>query len=144
MGWPRLGLGFVVGTVAGTVLGRALYEEQPLLLQIGALTLSLAVLIALSVFFRPRGQESEPGPASGLDEGGAPLLGEMLVSYGLISEGHVARALAVQKKSKKRLGQVLVDMKLVTHAEVAEVLEEQLSRRSGRLLWNAEGSPAEQ
>jgi len=144
MGWPRLGVGFVVGTVAGTVLGRAVYEEQPLLWQIGALTLSLGILITLSVFLRPRGPESELGPAAGWDERGAPLLGEMLVSYGLISEGHVARALALQQKNNKRLGQVLVEMGLVTHAEVAEVLEEQLSRREGRLLWKAEGRPAEQ
>jgi len=61
----------------------------------------------------------------------------MLLSYGLISEGELDRALRRQERTEKRLGRVLVEMKLVTHAQVAEVLEEQLSRREGRLLWGA-------
>jgi hypothetical protein len=61
----------------------------------------------------------------------------MLVNYGLLSDTDLARALKQHKKTKKRLGQTLVEMELVSYAQVAEVLEEQLSRREARLLWGS-------
>ncbi len=72
-------------------------------------------------------QEAEPGQ---VPNGGAPPLGEMLVNYGLISQANLQKALARQKKRKKRLGQILVEMRLVTLDQVLSVLEEQTSRRS--------------
>jgi type IV pilus assembly protein PilB len=59
----------------------------------------------------------------------------MLISYGLITQDDLTKALDLQKQCGKRLGQVLVEMKLISHEEVARVLEEQLSRRENRLLW---------
>jgi type IV pilus assembly protein PilB len=61
----------------------------------------------------------------------------MLVSYGLLTQADLDRALAYQQGTGKRLGQILVELDLVTHAQVAQVLEEQLSRREGRLMWGA-------
>ena len=61
----------------------------------------------------------------------------MLLSYGLLTQADLDRALACQEGTKKRLGQILVELDLVTHAQVAQVLEEQLSRREGRLMWGA-------
>lgn len=72
-------------------------------------------------------QEAQPVQAP---KDGAPPLGEMLVSYGLVSEANLQKALARQKKRGRRLGQVLVEMRLVTLDQVLAVLEEQTSRRS--------------
>lgn len=52
----------------------------------------------------------------------------------LICGADPEKALARQAKEKKRLGRIPVGMGLVTHAQAAEVLEEQISRREGRLL----------
>jgi hypothetical protein len=54
----------------------------------------------------------------------------MLLGYGLISEAELEAALERQSRTKRRLGRILVEMKLATHREVADVLEEQWSRRS--------------
>jgi hypothetical protein len=52
--------------------------------------------------------------------------GEFLVEHsnGLITEGLINKALSIQKNdgSGKRIGQVLVDMKLLTHEELREYL----------------------
>jgi hypothetical protein len=139
MFWGRLCSGFLLGAVGGTVLGYAVCGAGLILWPIGILTLLLGGLTTVSALVRPRHAELDPGPEPGWDATKAPRLGQMLVSYGLISEADLDRALARQEKSGRRLGQVMVEMKLVTHAQLAEVLEEQLSRREGRLLWGAGG-----
>ena len=137
MRWGRLFLGFVLGVTAGVTLGCASSEGNGVPLVIGILALSLGVLMTISAIHRPRPPELEPAESPDWNPAAAPRLGQMLLNYGLISEADLDRALRRQEKSKKRLGGILVEMKLVTHAQVAEVLEEQLSRREGRLLWGA-------
>jgi hypothetical protein len=61
----------------------------------------------------------------------------MLVSYGLISDSDLDKALKVHRKTKKRLGKTCAEMGLISYAQLAEVLEEQVSRRESRLLWGA-------
>ncbi len=52
-----------------------------------------------------------------------PVLGEMLVSAGLISEDDLCRALRVQRTNGRKLGEVLQDLGLVT----AEIIQQNLT-----------------
>ncbi|HHX62306.1 MAG TPA: Flp pilus assembly complex ATPase component TadA [Epulopiscium sp.] len=53
-------------------------------------------------------------------------LGELLVSSGKINEEQLQEALARQKRTKKRLGEALVEGKFITENDIIEVLEFQL------------------
>jgi type IV pilus assembly protein PilB len=53
-------------------------------------------------------------------------LGELLVETGLLHAGGLTEALTVQKETGKRLGQVLVDMNLISEEEMAFALAMQL------------------
>ncbi len=137
MRWCRLTLGFILAIMGGVTLGSAFHGGAGTLWATGALALLLSVLTTLWAIRRRRPPQYEDADSPDWDPAAAPPLGEMLVNYGLLSEVNLERALKQQKQTKKRLGQVLVKMGLVTYAQVAEVLEEQLSRREGRLLWGS-------
>ncbi|HOY66146.1 MAG TPA: type IV-A pilus assembly ATPase PilB [Candidatus Ozemobacteraceae bacterium] len=53
-------------------------------------------------------------------------LGDALIAEGLINEEQLQQALALQKKSGKRLGAVLVEMHLVTEHDIVQILSKQL------------------
>src|SRR5690554_2969999 len=53
-------------------------------------------------------------------------LGDLLVDLGLISESNLRAVLELQKVSKKKLGEILIEEKYVTEREFLEVLEFQL------------------
>ena len=53
-------------------------------------------------------------------------LGELLIETGLLSIGKLKEALQVQKESGKRLGQILIDMKLISEEEIAFAVAMQL------------------
>ncbi|MGM0598177.1 MAG: type IV-A pilus assembly ATPase PilB [Candidatus Rifleibacteriota bacterium] len=53
-------------------------------------------------------------------------LGDTLIHEGLINEEQLQQALALQKKSGKRLGAVLVEMHLVTEHDIVQILSKQL------------------
>lgn len=133
----RMGTGLLLCAAAGVVIGGALAQKEAALWAVGALALMLGVVSTLAAVLRSARPDVEPESGTEWSAAAAPQLGEMLVNYGLISRADLDRALAAQKGTTKRLGRVLVEMELVTHAQIAEVLEEQLSRREGRLLWGA-------
>lgn len=54
-------------------------------------------------------------------------LGDMLLEAGKISLAQLNRALETQRKTKRRLGEVLIDQGLLTEDEIADVLAQQLS-----------------
>src|SRR3990172_12148455 len=54
------------------------------------------------------------------------MLGELLVSSNAITQEQLAAALQKQKDSGKKLGQILIEMKLVTPEVIAETLSHQL------------------
>ncbi|HET6370241.1 MAG TPA: ATPase, T2SS/T4P/T4SS family, partial [Nitrospiria bacterium] len=54
------------------------------------------------------------------------MIGELLVVMGIIKVEHLREALDFQKKDKKRIGQVLIERKLITEEDLAAVLSEQL------------------
>jgi hypothetical protein len=134
MRWSSLGPAFLGGIAAGIGLHYLRSEHLAILWPIGAL-LILAGLVVVFVATRPRPMDREPAASPRFDPEAAPPLGQMLIKYGLISQSDLDNALRRQKDCKKRLGRVLVDMGLVTYEQVAQVLEEQLSRRENRLLW---------
>lgn len=135
MRWGRLIFGFVMGVTAGVSLGYACWRGGTTLWAVGLVSLAIGVASTLSAVCRFGARRAEPIDSPNWNASAAPPLGQMLVNYGLVSEGDLQKALARQEKEKKRLGQILVGMGLVTYAQVAEVLEEQISRREGRLLY---------
>jgi hypothetical protein len=130
MRWVRLGLGFVLGAISGVIFGYAWRGHELTQWWLAALLLLLASLITIVAMLRPRILLEPPRRAGG-DDSSAPLLGAMLINYKLISENDLAKALTIQRKSGRRLGKVLVEMGLITNAQVAELLEEQFARREG-------------
>ncbi len=135
MSWGYLSLALLLFAMAGLLMASAAYDGGALAWATAILALLLGALSAAAAVAEPRRPRVEPGVPTKWDPSAAPRLGEMLVSYGLVSDADLEKALEQQASSGKRLGQVLVEMELVTHAQVAQVLEEQLSRREGRLLW---------
>jgi len=53
-------------------------------------------------------------------------IGDALVTSGKINEAQLTRALEEQKKSKERIGRVLVSMNMVTEDDIVDVLKKQL------------------
>jgi hypothetical protein len=132
----RLGGGLALAVAAGALLGHAWVSRQDSLLSVAILVLGAGVLLAVSAFAVAARGELRPAGVPRWDHEAAPALGEMLVGLSLISRHDLQSALAQQRGSPKRLGQILVDMGLLTHPQLAEILEDQLSRRSGRFLWH--------
>ena len=62
-------------------------------------------------------------------------LGDSLIAEGLINEEQLQQALALQKKSGKRLGAVLVEMHLVTEQDIVQILSKHLRTASWRLSY---------
>lgn len=135
MAWGYLSLGLMLFALAGLLSASAVYDGGALVWATAILALVLGALSTAAAFLRPHRRRVEPESTAKWNPAAAPRLGDMMVKYGLISEGDLERALERQKASGKRLGQVVVEMELATHAQVAQVLEEQISRREGRLLW---------
>ena len=137
MSRPYLSLGAVLFGVSGILLASAVYDGGPLEWVTTLLAASLGVLSMLAGVSASRLPRVEPDIHTQWHPDAAPRLGDMLLSYGILTKADLDRALAYQEGTKKRLGQILVELNLVTHAELAQVLEEQLSRREGRLMWGA-------
>jgi len=135
--WGHVCLAVVLFIGAGLLIACAALDGGATLWATAILVPFLGVLVMAAGMLRVRRQRVVPESTAKWAPAAAPPLGQMLVNYGLVSEGDLDKALERQRKDKKRLGRVLVEMELVTHAQVAEVLEEQLSRREGRLLWGA-------
>ena len=125
-----LNLGYLLGLLSGAVLGYSWAEGGGVIVSVvGLLVAVLGALVVLYGLTRARPPEPAYEPAGEWDWTAAPPLGQMLLNYKLITEADLNRALDRQRRKRQRLGKVLVDMKLVTHAQVAQVLEEQFSRR---------------
>ena len=137
MSRPYLALGAVLLGVSGILLASAVYDGGPLEWVTALLAALLGVLSMLAGATQSRIPRVDPQMQSQWNPDAAPRLGDMLVGYGLLTQTDLDRALAYQQGTGKRLGQILVELDLVTHAQVAQVLEEQLSRREGRLMWGA-------
>ncbi|MCG3172122.1 MAG: Chaperone protein DnaJ [Myxococcota bacterium] len=67
-------------------------------------------------------------------------LGRILLEMNLINEDQYNKSLIEMVKSKKRQGDVLKDMKLVTELDIAKALETQHRRRLNRLFYLTRGN----
>jgi len=124
--------------ISGILLASSVYDGGVVEWTMTGLAMALGLLSLTSGLAAARGPRIVDAEAlERWTPAAAPRLGDMLMSYGLITQEDLDRALAYQKGTDKRLGQVLVELNLVSHADLAQVLEEQLSRREGRLVWGA-------
>jgi hypothetical protein len=122
-------LGLLLGLMAGTVIGYGLSEGDWPLWVAGLLTCELGALIVLYSVRRSGDLHDQAASRQDRDVPAGLLIGQMLVNYGLITEADLGRALARQARTNKRLGSILVDMRVITYRKLVDVLEEQLSRR---------------
>ena len=76
---------------------------------------------------RPAGARPEPGPKA---------LGAMLRDRGVLTDEQLSTAIARQKKTERRLGQVLLELGFVTPEVVLEVLSQQLGVPTARVNAN--------
>jgi hypothetical protein len=127
-----LSFGMALSVASGILFGYASVGARHAWVSVAVLALLAGLLLTLSAVLTPRRTEWTPPAAEGC-RAAAPPLGEMLLGVHLLSREDLERALARQRATPRRLGQILVDMNLITHAQLAEVLEEQLSRRSAGL-----------
>jgi len=140
MSWGRLSIGLVLAGAAGVTLGYALASGNADWWWGGGTTLMAATLLILSAFYAPRqakpaGEEAAPRLSATGKPSAAPLLGEMLLQRTLLNRSQLDWALAQQRGTSKRLGGILVEMRLITHADLSSVLAEQRAARDGRYLW---------
>jgi len=133
MGRTTPTLGYALGLLSGTVLGYSWAEGGGWIVSaVGGLVAVLGVLVLVHSFRSSEAIQPEGGHQErerNWDWSAAPPLGQMLVNYHLITEADLNRALDRQRKVHKRLGKTLVEMRLISYQQVAEVLEEQFSRR---------------
>jgi hypothetical protein len=133
-------LGAVLFAFGGLLIASASYEGDALTCLTGILSFVLAALTTVAARPRPLRSQAEADSTTVWDTAAAPRLGEMLVSRRLISKEALASALEQKRGTTKLLGQVLVEMGAVTHAQLVEILEEQFAKRA----WQAgEGTRAE-
>ncbi len=139
-------LGVVLIGVTGVVFGHAWTAEGEELWWLGALTFLSGVLFLLSsgllsaataeevaLVIRPRGSPEGDGVHR--------LLGRLMVDrYQFITEGQLKEALARQRGTTRRLGEILLDMGLITVLDLRRVLEDQ---RLGSYLWHPMDRPDE-
>jgi len=119
--WERLALGFLLATAGGVVLGHAWATRGAAWWWVGSLSLLGGILLILSGAYASR-REPPQGKLS---------LGELVIRKGWVTEKQLADALVRQHYSDDRLGRVLVEMKLITPAQLAQALQEQMGEEEG-------------
>ncbi|UCC69524.1 MAG: hypothetical protein JSV79_06360, partial [Armatimonadota bacterium] len=139
--WTRTAVGLVLAVGGGLAFGHALGEGQALLWWVGGLIELAGVMLVLSAIYKTRAKPREAGEeyALGLrDEGEpvVPLLGALLVyKCRVLTQEQLSRALEEQlgdDRRKRRLGEILLEMGMVTESQLAEALEQQRLYVRGR------------
>ncbi len=133
--WARVVVGLVLAPTGGVLFGRAWAQESAWFWALGTVALVGGLLLVLSAVYarrRPRlPKEKEATPPEEVGQQRdilVPLLGALLIyKYQLISHGQLNEALAEQRKSKprRRLGQILLDRKLITRTQLDRALAHQ-------------------
>lgn len=132
--WGRVIVGLMLAATGGLALGHAWTEDKHPLWWVGGISMFVGVLLTLSgLYARSRPPQVELEPVSGEAEPRGPdpvvpLLGALLVyKYRVVSHQQLKRALESQRGTKKRLGDILVEMEMVTRSQLREALEYQRS-----------------
>jgi len=128
----RILLALGIAVPAGVILGRAILAEDLVSGAMGGLLIALSALLALSGL-HSRGDRHDAEPiAAGLErvplEKPSPLLGELLVErHDIVTKQDLERALAEQRGTTQRLGEILIERGLITQAQIEMVLQDQRS-----------------
>lgn|GEM_PF-1996131 len=142
--WARVAVGLVLAATGGVALGHALTSgERAVWLWVGGITLVTGVLLAISGFHagahaaQPLREQAPAEPETKGPEPLVPLLGALLVyKYRLVSHQQLMRALEEQRKTRKLLGEIMVDLGMITRSQLREALQHQrlvLEEKRGRL-----------
>jgi len=134
--WGRTGLGMAMGVGGGAAFGHAWVAESPISWWVGVLSVLAGVLLVLSAVSATRRSEQQerrgkPYQLAYPDEREpvVPLLGALLVyKYRVLTQEQLSRALEEQFRNstqKRRLGEILLEMGMVTEEQLEEVLEHQ-------------------
>jgi hypothetical protein len=134
--WGRVVLGLLLGVIGGVAFGHAWTNESAPMWWVGATSLMAGILVLLSGLYarsRPPGAmpdlvlREEPADET---EVVVPLLGAVLLyKYQRISHSELDAALAQQRAEgrKRRLGEILVEMDVVSPSHLEQALEYQRS-----------------
>jgi len=149
LGWRRLVAGLALSAAAGVILGQAWTSSDASWWWLGATTLLSAALMVLSAFYAKTDPPADIVRAALPDAVQAeqeriqerweiePMLGEILVQNGVITSSELLKGLARQSGTGLLLGEVLVDMRLVSLDQLEEALGEQSAWRDARRFAQA-------
>jgi hypothetical protein len=146
----RVVCGLALAGVAGTLLGQAWTSQDGSWWLLGVATLLSAGLMVLSaVYIRTeperrrdaaenveRTQQQQPKERWEIQ----PMLGEILVRHGHVTSDELLLALKRQAGIGLLLGEVLVDMRLVSLEQIDAAIREQSAWRNARRFQRAQGS----
>ncbi len=136
LAWGRLVLGLALAGEGGMLYAHARMQQGGPPLWIGVTAVLIGAVLSLSgicsIYARTRpveittadGMPAQPDP-------GIPMLGALLVyKYQALTEQQLERALEQQRKegpNNRRIGEILVDMGLISAADLQTALEHQRS-----------------
>lgn len=128
----RLLLALGIAVPAGVILGRAIHAGDLVSGTMGGLLITLGALLLLSGFYSRGDRRDAEDIAANLEtvplKKRSPLLGELLVEkYNLVTRQDLERALAAQRGTTQRLGEILIELGLMTQAQLEIVLKDQRS-----------------
>ena len=139
MQWTRVYLGAAMAALSGVLLCYS-WDEAPLpAWQRGGVLLAVVLFVFSGLYLWEKQRQflATTRPVLELPEDRPPLLGELLVfKYRLISVRTLERALAVQRESKKLLGETLLELGEISQADLEMVLRDQCAYQDGS--WRCE------
>ncbi len=137
--WARVVLGLALAATAGVAFGQAWENQRASMWGLGVVALATGVVLIVTGL-RPRRpvlplepEQEKPERPRAAEERLMPMLGALLVyKFQWISERQLAAALEKQRKTKQRLGEMLVQEGLITEVQLRKALEYQRSAAGGR------------
>ncbi len=134
--WVRTALGLLMGVGGGVAFGHAWAARYAISWWVGVLSVLAGVLLVLSAVRATRRDQEEARKEEAVPlrypdarEPMVPLLGALLVyRYRILTQEQLSRALEEQLRDstqKRRLGEILLKLGMVTEEQLEEVLEQQ-------------------
>jgi len=133
--WGRILVGLTLATVGGVAFGHAWTSQGTPMWWVGAITLLTGLLLVLSGIYvrsRPRGAVPEVGVRGEPTDTGepvVPLLGAILVyQFRWVTQQQLNKALEQQRsegRDKRRIGEILLELEMITEAQLQEALARQ-------------------